>query len=87
MEPGSRKSVPSRGKDGARSHSRRPLSVILQLGVSARKAHTPRLVIMALPAKNKTAGSKKYVKHRLYIKGMTSKCLRRKAVLSQDKYK
>jgi hypothetical protein len=39
MEPGSCKSGPCRGKDGARSHSGRPISVISQVGVSARKTH------------------------------------------------
>ena len=38
MGPGSCKSVPSGGKDGARSHSCRSLNAILQLDViSARK--------------------------------------------------
>ena len=41
MGPGSRKSVPRRGKDGARSQSCGSLNAILQLGaVYARKTYT-----------------------------------------------
>lgn len=56
MGPGNCKSVQGRRKDGARSHSGRPLFAIERLGVYTRFA------IMALPAKT-TARSKKKKKY------------------------
>jgi len=60
MGPGSRKSVPSRGKDGARSQSWGALNVILQLdAVYARKTYTPVSLYWRFLPKTKQMGAKK----------------------------